>query len=199
LGTGWTSSLGFGKEVRQILYFLQKRMTVAEICYNMHASSFHIYAQLYDLVSKGIARVAGEMPEVPDPEVEANETEGKLAESLRKARTILKEGKPESALAISQTILDIDPKNVEAQELSIEAEAKFIKQIYDTKFARTAIPRLIVSPDSIMEGISSQEGFMLSRINGDWDIASILSICPFREVDSLRMIVTLLDKRIIAF
>jgi hypothetical protein len=199
LGTGWTSSLGFGKEVRQILYFLQKRMTVAEICYNMHASSFHIYAQLYDLVSKGIARVAGEMPEVPDPELEANEHEGKLAESLRKARASLKEGKPESALAISQTILDIDPKNLEAQELLIEAEAKFIKQIYDTKFARTAVPRIIVSPDSIMEGISSQEGFMLSRINGDWDIASILSICPFREVDSLRMIVTLLDKRIIAF
>jgi hypothetical protein len=60
--------LGFGKEVRQILYFLEKRMTVAEICYNMHASSFHIYAQLYDLVSKGVARVAGEMPDVVDPE-----------------------------------------------------------------------------------------------------------------------------------
>jgi hypothetical protein len=40
---------------------------------------------------------------------------------------------------------------------------------------------------------------MLSRINGEWDIASILSICPFREADSLRMIKTLLDKGLIAF
>jgi len=36
LGAGWTSSLGIGKETRQLLYFLEKRMTVAEICYNMH-------------------------------------------------------------------------------------------------------------------------------------------------------------------
>ena len=49
-----------------------------------------------------------------------------------------------------------------------------------------------------MEGIGSQEGFMLSRINGEWDVASILSICPFREADSLRMIAKLLDKGIIA-
>ena len=82
LGTGWTSSLGFGKEVRQILYFLEKRMTVAEICYNMHASSFHIYAQLYDLVSKGVARVAGEMPDVVDPEKELKDLRGRLSDSL---------------------------------------------------------------------------------------------------------------------
>jgi hypothetical protein len=36
--------------------------------------------------------------------------------------------------------------------------------------------------------IDPQEGFMLSRINGSWDIQSILSICPFREADCLRMI-----------
>jgi hypothetical protein len=199
LGTGWTSSLGFGKEVRQILYFLEKRMTVAEICYNMHASSFHIYAQLYDLVSKGIARVAGEMPEVLDPEKELNDLRGRLADSLEMARTHLKEGKAENALSIIQMILDLEPKNAEAQGLLIEAEARFVKQIYDTKFPRTAVPRIVVPADSIIDGIGSQEGFMLSRINGDWDIASVLSICPFREADSLRMILTLLDKGIITF
>jgi len=199
LGTGWTSSLTFGKEVRQILYFLEKRMTVAEICYNMHASSFHIFGQLYDLVSKGVARVAGEMPAELDPEKELNELRGRVSESLRTARTDLNEGRAENALSIIHTILQLEPKNGEAQGLLIEAEAKFIKQVYSLKFARSAVPRIVVPPDSIMEGIGSQEGFMLSRINGEWDIASILSICPFREADSLRMIATLVDKGIIEF
>lgn len=199
LGTGWTSSLSVGKETRQILYFLEKHMTVAEICYNMHASSFHVYALLYDLVSKGIVNVAGEAPEPPDPEKELNELRGKVSESLRAARVDLKNGKAEHAISIIHTILELEPKNGEAQALLIEAEAKFIQQIYASKFSRTAVPRIILAPDNLTEGISSQEGFMLSRINGDWDVASILSICPFREADSLRMIITLLDKGIIAF
>src|SRR5215813_9000134 len=62
------SSLKLGKEYRQILFFVEKRMSVAEICYHMHASSFHVYGQLYTLISEGIARVVGELPEdVPPP------------------------------------------------------------------------------------------------------------------------------------
>ena len=99
LGAGWTSSLNVGKEVRQLLYFLEKRMTVAEICYNTHASSFHTYALLYDLVSKGIARVAGERPEELDPEAELAALRGKVSESLREARADLNSGKPDEALS----------------------------------------------------------------------------------------------------
>jgi len=43
------------------------------------------------------------------------------------------------------------------------------------------------------ERLGPQEGFVLSRINGESDIESILSVCPFREADSLRMIKKLLD------
>src|SRR6201988_2815135 len=73
LNAGWTSTLKLGKEFRQVLFFVEKRMSVAEICYHMHASAFHVYGQLYDLISKGVARVIGERPEGPivtPPEVE---------------------------------------------------------------------------------------------------------------------------------
>src|SRR5215510_3124760 len=65
LGSGWTSSLKIGRELRQILYFVEKRMSVAEICYHMHASAFQVYGQLYDLITKGFARVAGEAKDAP--------------------------------------------------------------------------------------------------------------------------------------
>ena len=35
--------------------------------------------------------------------------------------------------------------------------------------------------------------------NGEWDIESILSICPFREADSLRMLKTLAESGVIGF
>jgi hypothetical protein len=49
------------------------------------------------------------------------------------------------------------------------------------------------------ERIGPQEGFVLSRINGQLDVASIITVCPFREADSLRMIKKLMDAGIIGF
>jgi len=200
LGVGWTSSLNVGKEVRQILYFVEKGMSVAEICYNMHASPFHIYGQLYDLVGKGIARVAGEAPET----VKAGEDPAALSETipelLTAARAQLRNGDPESAVTTIQNILEKEPKNSEARTLLAVAEDKLIKRMYTAPLLPDAVPRVLISEASLIDQqLGPQEAFVLSRINADWDVKSILSICPFREVDSLRMIKTLLDRGIISF
>jgi hypothetical protein len=56
----------------------------------------------------------------------------------------------------------------------------------------------LLSPQELAKKeIGPQEGFVISRINGEWDIQSILSICPFREADSLRLIKSLIDSGII--
>lgn len=197
LGAGWTSTLNLGKEIRQILYFVEKRMSVAEICYNMHTSSFHVYAQLYELVGKGIARVVGEAPEVPDV-VEDPELPQAIDELLWVARRELKESNAEMALSVIHQVLDREPKNVDAQALLAQAEERFRKQVYASQLSPHAVPKVLVQPDTLThQQISPQEGFMLSRINGEWDVQSILSICPFREADSLLMMKTLLDKGII--
>src|SRR5215831_7051801 len=60
LNAGWTQSLHESKEVREVLYYVERRMTAAEICYNMHTSLFHAYAIFFDLIEKGVVTVAGE-------------------------------------------------------------------------------------------------------------------------------------------
>jgi hypothetical protein len=60
------------------------------------------------------------------------------------------------------------------------------------------VPELLIAPtDLTTQQIDPQEGFVLSRINGSWDIQSILSICPFREADCLRMIKKLMERGVI--
>src|ERR1051325_8367709 len=45
LNAGWTQSLhDSSKETREILFHVEKHLTAAEICYNMHTSPFHAYA-----------------------------------------------------------------------------------------------------------------------------------------------------------
>ena len=201
LAAGWTSSLKLGKEFRQILYFVEKRMSVAEICYHMHASAFHVYGQLYTLISEGLARVAGEKPEdsLPKQPVIEDLPES-VTEMVWSAERKL-ESDPEAALQIIQAVLQQQPNNPEAQALLPDAEGNYIKHVYDTSgLTPRSVPQLRISPAELTElQIDPQEGFVLSRINGSWDIQSILSICPFREADCLRMIKKLQERGVIDF
>lgn len=201
LNPGWTQSLNASHETRQILYHVEKRMTAAEICYNMHTSLFHACALLFDLVGKEVIHVAGEAPE-PVPEVSTDLSALNLPktvpELLKLARAEIKENNAENALAIIHSALEQESKNPEAQRLREEAEKKFVAQIYQSSLSPRTVARILVSPEQLEhERLGPQEGFVLSRINGESDIESILSVCPFREADTLRMIKKLWDSGII--
>jgi hypothetical protein len=199
LNAGWTSSLKLGKEYRRILYFVEKRMTVAEICYHMHASAFHVYGQLYTLIGEGVARVAGELPEEKVAKLaDIEDLPESVTEMIWSAQRKL-ESDPEAALLIIQKALQQQPNNADAQRLLVDAEEAFVKHVYANDLSPKAVPQLLVAPsDLTLQQIDPQAGFVLSRINGSWDIQSILSICPFREADCLRMIRDLLQRGIIS-
>jgi hypothetical protein len=198
LSAGWTSQLNASKDVRQLLYFVEKRMSVAEISYNMHASPFHVYGLLYDIVNQGIARVSGEVPETfQAPHVDPEETVPNLLEA---ARSRIAEGDGEAAVTTLQNILEKEPNNAEARTLMGEAEEALIQQLYAAPLLPDGVPRIIMSEEGLTkQTLAPHEAFVLSRINNEWDVKSILSICPFSEVDCLRMIKTLLERNIISF
>jgi hypothetical protein len=202
LASGWTSSLTkLGKEFHQILFLIEKHMSVAEICYHMHASAFHVYGQLYTLISEGVVRVSGEKPEdEPVPGVEIEDLPESVMEMVWSAERKL-ENDPEAALRIIHEALQQQPNTPEAQALLPTAEEKYVKHVYATSgLTPRSVPQLRISPAEMTNlQIDPQEGFVLSRINGAWDIQSILSICPFREADCLRMIKKLRDRGVIAF
>jgi hypothetical protein len=201
LNVGWTQSLHESKEVRETLYYVERRMTAAEICYNMHTTLFHAYALLFDLIEKGVIKVAGEATLVEmHNDLSALRLPQTVPELLKLARSEMKENNVENALAIINSALDQEPKSDEAQRLRDEAEKKFIAEIYKNGVSARAVPRLIATMEQIeRERIGPQEGFVLSRINGQLDVASIITVCPFREADSLRMIKKLMDAGIIGF
>jgi hypothetical protein len=201
LNAGWTSSLKLGKEFRQVLFFVEKRMSVAEICYHMHASAFHVYGQLYTLISEGVARVAGERQEEnPPPGTDIEDLPESVMEMVWSAERKL-ETDPEAALQIVHDVLRQQPNNPEAQALLPAAEETYVKHVYATNnLSPRSVPQLRLTPAELTNlQIDPQEGFVLSRINGAWDIQSILSICPFREADCLRMIKRLTERGVIKF
>lgn len=201
LNSGWTQLLSeSSKEVREVLYLVEKRMTAAEICYNMHTSLFHACALLFDLIARDAIRLAGEAPQPPEAgDLSALKLPQTVPELITMARAELKEGNAENALAIIQSALEQGAKTAETNQLREEAEKKLIAQLYRDGLSPRAVPRMVVTPEQLEhERLGPQEGFVLSRISGESDIESILSVCPFREADTLRMIKKLLDGGVIA-
>ncbi len=199
---GWDKPLDESKEIREVLYLVEKRMTAAEICYNMHTSLFHACALLFDLISRDVIKVAGEAPEKPEAAADLSglQLPKSVPELLRRASSEIKEHNPDNALAIIRSALEQEPENSEAHRLREEAEKKYVEQVYQSPLSPQAVARIMVSPERLEhERLGPQEGFVLSRINGEADIKSILSVCPFREADSLRMIKKLADAGIIGF
>lgn len=201
LKSGWTHSIRDSKETREVLYHVEKGLTAAEIAFNLHTSLFHAYALLFDLIDKGAIKVAGQA-EPPPGDVAADLTALKLpqtvGELLDLARAEMKDQDIENALVFIHSALDQEPKNAEGHRLREEAERAFVAKIYQNGLSPQSVPRLLASLDQLSNAwLGPQEGFVLSRINGELDIAGILSVCPFREVDTLRMIKTLLERGVI--
>jgi len=47
------------------------------------------------------------------------------------------------------------------------------------------------------QDLDAQEGFVVSRVNGEWDVQSILKLCPMAEEDALMIFARLLERGII--
>ena len=141
--------------------------------------------------------MTGELPEgSPALVKEVEDLPESVTEMVWSAERKLDED-PEAALQIVQKALLQQPNNPEAQALLPVAEEKFIKRVYETGgISPKSVPQLRTM-DLTTEQIDPQEGFVLSRINGSWDIQAILSICPFREADCLRMIKKLMERGIV--
>ena len=47
------------------------------------------------------------------------------------------------------------------------------------------------------QDFDAREGFVLSRVNGEWDVRSILKLCPMSEEDALLIFARLLERKVI--
>jgi hypothetical protein len=110
-----------------------------------------------------------------------------LAHRLERARIMTRGGEFENALEILDTLYKEYPGDESLRRLVAEAEAAFIEKAYRHFLPPNKIPRLTRPVESLAtEGISPTEFFLLSRVDGTWDVKSIVQIAPLRETETLR-------------
>ena len=105
------------------------------------------------------------------------------------ARQFMADGEFDAALEILDQIYRKNPNNESLRRLTQEAEVAFMEKARKYYMPEEKIP-VLTRPVSELEteDLSPQEFFLLSRIDGSWDVRSIIQIAPIRDVEALRVL-----------
>jgi tetratricopeptide (TPR) repeat protein len=176
------------EEQNKILDLVKRGKNLAEVALELHAIDFYAASRLLELCQLGLIDV-GEVPDELPYERQVEQLRNRLAEGLQ----YFKWGQHANALAAFEAALEIDPHS--KAHLFVDK----IHRIVDEKKSEPAIPlddvpRLKVPLTELeRESLAPQEGFVLSRVSGDWSVRSILKICPMSEEEVLNIFRRLMD------
>jgi hypothetical protein len=101
--------------------------------------------------------------------------------------------KPREAIALFREVQRADPQNSLVDQYIAEAEKALVEEIYAGSITPAKIPFFLVPEASLTRyNLTHEEGFVASRINGSWDLKSIVMLSPLREVEILQILEKLL-------
>ena len=104
---------------------------------------------------------------------------------LARGKAHLKED-PQKAYRMFKVASDLDPSDGRASEAIRHAEREIKAALEKDGITGDKIPELDIPVSKLTElPFSPHEGFVLSRINGSWDVKSIMKISPMKELEVL--------------
>jgi len=105
---------------------------------------------------------------------------------------------PQAAYRMLKVAADLDPSDGRAVEAIRDAERMIKANVEKDGVKPTSIPELAIPISELTtRTFSPQEGFVISRINGQWDVKSIMRVSPMKELDVMMIFQRLLKGHVI--
>jgi hypothetical protein len=172
---------------RQVLQLVNDDRTIEEICLQTHSSEFHVCRVLFDQYLLRRLKVVKPRNR-RDGAAGAVRGAGAVdAESLvGTAHRYLDQNDYEQALRHLRAARSLEPESKEIQGKVTQGEGRLKEFLEKEGITLKSVPVLAANLQELTASkISPQEGFMLTRINGSYDIESILKISPMPQLDAL--------------
>jgi len=180
---------------RRILDLAAWGKTLAAISLETRRSEYETTLILAGLADQGVLAV--DRVESGAPE---GDPVGIITTLLAGAEMRLKEGRFDAALEAYERVLALDGINQLAKKgLLAVTEARQNARVA-RKVPLDKVPALRLTAVSLaQQSFDPQEGFVLSRVNGQWDVRSQLKLSPLSEEDTLAILARLLERQVIEF
>ena len=178
---------------RRILDLVGAGKSVAQVSLEIHHSEFETAVRLFELLARDLILVEKVGVAVPDTDPVAA-----IQERLTTAYQRLQEKRYDAATQAYEDVLAFDRLNQNAKKGLIAVSEARARERAIRAVPGDKVPSLAVDLATLTrEKFDPQEGFVLSRINGQWDVQSILKLCPMPEEDALLIFARLLERKVI--
>jgi hypothetical protein len=179
----------------EMLLLCSEGKTVTEIAFAVRRTVFDTTVLLYQMHRRGLIEV-----DAKGPPFDSVETVVRIQRDLDAGGKAMDSGDFDEALKRFEAVLKLDPLNQHAKKglvTSIDGRGRTRSL---RLVPRNKVPKLTLSlPDLTLETFDPREGFVLSRINGEWDVQSILKICPMPEDEAMLIFSRLVERGAIEF
>jgi hypothetical protein len=168
-----------------ILDLVNDDRTIAEIALESHAAEFHVFKAIFEQAKTGAIKVVRPRGR-PGSSSGTQEVAALSPDALlATAKEHQAAGRFEQALRHARAATNLEPENRRLLGELKKIEEAIAKQVASAGITPQSVP-LLAKPLHELTSVAftPQEGFILSRINGSYDIASIQKISPMPALDA---------------
>jgi len=181
-----------------ILPYIDGQRTIEEIALHTHNAEFTVSKLIAEGLRTGTMRLTEGRPRVPQTPV-LGPGVSEVDHFLQRGRSQLKSD-PQGAYRMFKVAHELDPTDGRAADSLREAERLIKSALENDGVTGDKIPELSVSMQNLTQRpFTPPEGFVLSRINGQWDVKSIMKISPMKELEVLMIFHKFLKDGVIRF
>jgi hypothetical protein len=179
---------------RRFLELAGSGLTLAAISLELRRSEFETAELAFRLHGQGLLAVVVSRSGAKAESDPVGIIQSLLAEGGQR----LGERRYELALQAYEQVLTMDRLNQNAKKGLVATIEARDRERTVKKVPLDKVPRLTMDMASLTrQNFDPQEGFVLSRVNGMWDVGSILKLCPMSESDVLLIFARLLERKVI--
>jgi hypothetical protein len=181
-----------GVEIPGLIDAISLGTSLGQLVLANHGQRYLVGAALIDLLDRGAIGIDRRGPTRPADLREPEQLQGA-------ARGRAAGGDRAGALALVSRALVDDPDNEETLALHRELERSLFAELSRDLLGEFRVPKLLKSRKEL-DGLelSDAERYLAGRIDGRWDLLSLLRVAPLREVDALLTFKRLADRGIIS-
>jgi Domain of unknown function (DUF4388) len=178
---------------RQMARLAASGKSLAEISLETRRSEYETGVALHRLCDDGLLEVLQ-----ASDEATATDVVGAIEELVRLGEQRFSERRYEAAVEAFEQVLTLDGLNQQAKKGLIAVAEAYKRERLIRRVPLEQIPVVRVGSMALAnEKFDAHEGFVLSRINGQWNVRSILKLCPMPEEEALVIFVRLLERKVI--
>ena len=176
-----------------IIPYVDGQRTIEAIALQTHNAEFSVSRLVFEGLENGSMAVVETAPEQKRVVMGGGTIETEVEHFLQRGIAQLQED-PQSAYRMFKVASDLNPADGRAMDAIRDAERIIRAALEKEGIKGDRVPELAIAESELTKrSFSPQEGFVLSRINGHWDVKSIMKISPMKELDVLMIFQRLVE------